>query len=145
MSWTYSGDPQKSTKDAVRFLVGDTNSDEQLATDEEILFALSTGGDNMWVAASFIADALATKFATMADSEEIGPIKVQYTNRVQQYTLKAKALAAKTYQFAQINVYGGGIDIQDKVTQAQDETLTGSNIRIGMNDFVGQLTESVKQ
>lgn len=41
MTWSYSGDPANSDKDAVRFLVGDTDTSEQLVEDEEISWALS--------------------------------------------------------------------------------------------------------
>ena len=33
-NWTYSGNPAASDKDAVRFLVGDTNTSDQLVSDE---------------------------------------------------------------------------------------------------------------
>ena len=36
MAWTYSGDPSSSARDAIRFLVGDTDTNDQLVTNEEI-------------------------------------------------------------------------------------------------------------
>ena len=40
MTWNYSGDPSLSSRDAVRFLIGDTDPNDPLVTDEEIAYAL---------------------------------------------------------------------------------------------------------
>lgn len=144
MSWTYSGDPKSSKKDEVRFLIGDTDSSEQLATDEEIQYTLDTNGNDMWVAGSYIADAIAFRFSRMADSEEIGPIKINYTKRVEFFTAKAKNLAAKVYQFAQISPYAGGIDVADVLATDNDTSLVSPNFTLGMNDIVTSITESIK-
>ena len=36
MTWTYSGNPSSTERDAVRFLVGDTDTNDQLLSNEEI-------------------------------------------------------------------------------------------------------------
>lgn len=36
MTWTYSGNPGSSTLDEVRFLIGDTDTDDQLLSNEEL-------------------------------------------------------------------------------------------------------------
>jgi hypothetical protein len=41
MGWNYSG-PSASDKDAVRFLIGDTDVDDQLLSDEEINYLVDT-------------------------------------------------------------------------------------------------------
>jgi len=41
MSWTYTADPSSSSKDAVRYLIGDVNEADQLVQDEEIYFNLA--------------------------------------------------------------------------------------------------------
>lgn len=139
MSWTYSGDPSLSSKDAIRFLVGDTNEDEPLATNEEIEWALSQNS-NIYAAASVIADGISTYFTRCADAEEIGPIKTSFNNRVKFYTTRSAQLLAKAGTKSSLAVYGGGIDIADKVQVASDSTLTGSNFAIGMNDFISPVT-----
>lgn len=62
MTWTYSGDPATDDKDAVRFLVGDTDTDDQLISDEEITYLLNEHGGVM-LAAIGAAEQLAYKFA----------------------------------------------------------------------------------
>ena len=46
MSWSYSGDPQNSRLDECRFLLGDTNEAEAILQDEEIMYIISSVGDN---------------------------------------------------------------------------------------------------
>lgn len=51
-TWTYSGNPATDQKDAVRFLIGDTDGARQLISDEEILWAISDTGDRYLAAAA---------------------------------------------------------------------------------------------
>ena len=66
MTWTYSGNPSSSDRDAVRFLVGDTTSTDPLISDEEIayLLVLYTEPPNAAVGA---ARAIAAKFSRESD------------------------------------------------------------------------------
>ncbi len=36
MAWTYGGDPSANARDAIRFLIGDTDTNDQLLNDAEI-------------------------------------------------------------------------------------------------------------
>ena len=38
MTWSYSGDPASSDRDAIRFYIGDTDTTLQLLQDEDIDF-----------------------------------------------------------------------------------------------------------
>jgi hypothetical protein len=77
--WTYSGDPATSDKDEVRFLMGDTDDDFQLMSDEEIAYviakALPVYADN-WMVASIccdiVANALAREISISADGVSAG-------------------------------------------------------------------------
>lgn len=60
MTWTYVS-PTTSEKDAVRFLLGDTDSDDQLIQDEEIIFLLDERG-NRYYAAADAAEQIAARF-----------------------------------------------------------------------------------
>ena len=44
MTWTYTGDPNVSDRDKIRFLIGDTDTNDQLVNDEEIEWALTEAG-----------------------------------------------------------------------------------------------------
>jgi hypothetical protein len=67
MTVTYS-DPSNSPSDAVRFLVGDTDTSNAALQDEEISFALAQVGNDTYLAAALCARALAGKYASMVDT-----------------------------------------------------------------------------
>jgi hypothetical protein len=46
MSWSYSGNPQSSTRDECRFLIGDTNEKMPIMQDEEIDYLITTTGND---------------------------------------------------------------------------------------------------
>ena len=41
MTWSYSGDPANSTNDSIRFLIGDTDTNDRLITNEEIAYIVT--------------------------------------------------------------------------------------------------------
>jgi len=65
MTWTYT-DPGTSSRDWIRWRVGDTDTSDQLQTDEEIAAALGTYGSKFKAAAA-VARAIAAKFSRKAD------------------------------------------------------------------------------
>jgi hypothetical protein len=99
MTWTYSGNPQSSTKDTVRYLIGDTVEASPMLQDEEIYFALSEVGNNIYRAASNSCYNLAALFTGMAQSESksVGGLDISksYGDRAQRYERLAKDLLAR--------------------------------------------------
>ena len=81
MAWTYSGDPGTSTKDSVRFLIGDTDSNDQVVTDEEINWALTVVDGSIYQAAHDLCVSLAAKFARLATSKSVGDLSLSYSDR----------------------------------------------------------------
>ena len=68
MAWSY--DPTDLDKDTasgrlntVRLLVGDTDTSDQQAQNEEITFALSETNNNVYYAASWVARTVASQYA----------------------------------------------------------------------------------
>lgn len=73
MTWTYAGSPGTDTaderRDAVRLLIGDNDSTEQIGiSDEEIAFALSQADNNIYKASAILSRALAGKYSRLADT-----------------------------------------------------------------------------
>lgn len=85
MTWTYTGNPSDSTKDSVRFLIGDTDTTEQLVTDEEIAFSLLQTDDDIYKASIVIARSIVAKFARLVDTS-IDSVRVANSQKVKQYT-----------------------------------------------------------
>jgi len=126
MAWTYSGNPSASSKDAVRFLVGDTQAEAPLAQDEEITWAL-TENPNIYAAAAQIASSIAIYFATQAQSIKIGPLTEQYTSRAKDYRDLTLTLKTKATERQGLNIYAGGIEDRSPI----------ENLSVGMHDNNG--------
>ena len=67
MTWNYSVD-QESPKDRVRWIIGDTDNDRQLVSDEEIVAVLTRQSDNITRTAIEIAEHLEAVFVRRAES-----------------------------------------------------------------------------
>jgi len=85
MSWTYSGDPTASTRDQVRFLIGDTDTDDQQLTDAEVDYALAETSDEPYSAAIICAEALRSKYARKMD-KSIGDLSASFSQLVDHYS-----------------------------------------------------------
>jgi hypothetical protein len=84
VAWTYSGDPSDSEKDAVRFLIGDTDTTDQLLSDEEIQYTITESG-SLYQAAHDCAYAIASSFARMATSKSVGDLSLSYSDRASSF------------------------------------------------------------
>jgi hypothetical protein len=92
MTWSYSGDPASSDRDAIRFLIGDTDTDDQLLSNEEIDYCITQGGPSVYQAAHDCAYAIASKFSRMATSKSVGDMSLSYSDRAQAYFTLANEL-----------------------------------------------------
>ena len=66
MAWTYGGDPAANSRDTVRFLLGDTDTNDQLVSDTEVAFAIAQT-DSTHAAAAQLAEHLAAKYSRLPD------------------------------------------------------------------------------
>jgi hypothetical protein len=97
-SWTYSGNPASSVKDAVRFEIQDTNANAQLLQDAEIVYAISQEAPNtppsegeVLSASARCMEVLQRLFAAQADTE-IGSLKETYSKQAEVYAKRASEL-----------------------------------------------------
>jgi len=105
MAWTYSGDPSTSERDQVRFLVGDTDTNDQLLTDEEISYLLTTK-KNVVKAAIEACNRLIAKFSRDVDYS-IGPEKVSAGDRVKQFKSLKEELVRDSIESNAAPFWGG--------------------------------------
>lgn len=101
--WSYTGNPATRMLDKVRFLVGDTDSNNQLIKDNEIIFLLTEWNDNPYVAASNAAYSLSAQFASKGDySKSVGDLSIstQYGAQADRYKALGASLAAQASQSA---------------------------------------------
>ncbi|HUX46412.1 MAG TPA: hypothetical protein VMV58_00230, partial [Desulfosporosinus sp.] len=90
MTWTYTGRPDENQRDEVRFLVGDTCSEDPLAQDEEIAYALGEQ-PTVLLAAARVLYALAAKFSRMVTSS-VGGVSSQCSDIAKAFKDRAKEL-----------------------------------------------------
>lgn len=130
MTWTYGGDPSANDRDEVRFLLGDTDTTDQLITDEEIAYAITQAATNRG-AAALCARAVAASFARRAD-RTVGDLRISYSQQHKQYLELAERLESEA-AYA-VTPYAGGISKDDKETQEELEDRVDPAFRIGMQD-----------
>lgn len=128
MGWSYSGDPNGSSKDAVRFLLQDTNTNKQIVQDEEIEFALATEM-NIYTAAALICTLLVSKSGGISH-KKIEDFAITYD--VGFYVALAGQLQARGagHQIP----YCGGISISDKAIQENDSDAAVPSFRRGLDN-----------
>jgi hypothetical protein len=131
MAWTYI-DPTTSDRDKVRFLVGDTDTDDQLVTDEEIAWALEN--ENVYNAAATIALAIATKFARLAD-KEVDDLSIKYSQRAKNYKDLAADLRTRANKRSFARPYLGGTSKAQKDSDAVDTDLVQPFFKKGRFDY----------
>lgn len=90
MTWTYDASPLTSNLDAVRFLVGDTDSSDQQLQDEEITYLLTVEGGVRYSAYK-AAKALAARYTRKVD-RNVGDLRISFSQKARQYHDLAAAL-----------------------------------------------------
>ena len=109
MTTSYSGDPAASEKDAVRFLLGDTDMTEALVSDEEISYAIAKWAliiDSPEYVAANLADNIAARYAREASLAADG-VNVNLGVVAQQF----RELAASLRQQHKNLLVGGSPDV----------------------------------
>ena len=132
MSWTYEGN-LTNRRDRIRFLVGDTDTNDQLLQDGEVDYYL-TEYSNDHLCAATLCDAIAAKFSRLADTNNAG-LSVSASQRAQAYRARAVELRKEATKSAPIWV--GGRSISDKETAEEDTSRTQPAFKRGMFDHGG--------
>lgn len=134
MTWTYTN-PATSARDAVRFLLGDTDTTDQRVSDEEIAFALAQTGNSTYGAAALCARALAGKYATLVDTT-VETVSTKYSQLRDAFSKLATQLEAqgKRYTGALGIPAAGGISITDMESAREDTDRVPTAFNMGQFD-----------
>ena len=125
MSWNYSVD-QASPKDRVRFVIGDTDNDRQLISDEEIVAVLIRQNSNITRAAIEICEHLEAKFVRRAESRS-GEIIADFLTVAGKYRELAARLRKR-------GLKGYWLSTPDARTSDKDDT-SKVHPNISVNEF----------
>jgi hypothetical protein len=142
--WSYSGNPSTSSKDLVRWLIGDTIASRPLLLDAEINAALSFQPTPSF-AATACADAIANKVASKVD-KTIGKTSIKLSQMVDAYRQMADRLRAGGAgnlpggDGSGVHLGGifvGGASISEDEALRSDSDLNQSSFSIGQDDHPG--------
>lgn len=135
MSFSYSGDPESSPKDAVRFLIGDTDKCDPLLDDQEIQYFLNKYNDGKGVinAAIRCCEGISAKFSRRV-TEAVGQVRMNFSDAAKQYRLMALDLRRRLVM-EDTQPYAGGISKSDK------KTIASNNDRVNP-DFTKHMMEN---
>lgn len=131
--WSYSGDPESSDLDQVRFWLQDTDPNVRLLTDTEVTFHVNTWKtryDSLVYAAAKAAESVATKFAGVLSVSADG-VSVDVGGLAERYA----AVARRLYQVHKDLQVGGEIDLSNLMTGSQpDYGIAPLTFGIGLHD-----------
>lgn len=128
MTWNYDPtnigtDTPSKRLNAVRLLIGDTDTNNQILQDEEISFGLSQNSTNVYFTASWCCKVIASKYSSLVDVQLDGALSSKYSDLQKQYLRMADELEEQAKASSGfINVYAGGISktAVDNVRQNTD-------------------------
>lgn len=135
MTWTFDVTNLAGDVAQVRTRVGDTDTTDQLITDEEIQFFVDQepNGD-VTLAAAAVADAIAAKFARKASFStgdmSVGAERFKYYKELAQQLRDQPALDAAH----RATIYVGGRIRSEKDTLADNSSLEQPSFSRGMDD-----------
>ena len=116
MTWSYSGDPSTSTRNYVRFLISDTDSTNQLFSDEELNYVISEWNSNAYSAARECAEILIARFSREADSssKSVGDISVSesFSSKIQHYKELANSIMMRQMRKSPPTIWANAQSLQ---------------------------------
>lgn len=131
MTWSYSN-PSASAKDAIRFLIGDTDTTDQQLQDEEITYLIGLY-PSPYSAAANACDALANKYSRQVQ-KSVGRMSIAAGERCKAYRTAAAELRRKRSTEG-LSMFIGGRTISGKETFADDSNAVQPSFAIGQDDF----------
>jgi len=149
MAWSYdSSDLSTETVsgrlNVVRLLLGDTDYSDQQADNAEITFALAQVNNNVYSAASWVAETISSKYARRVDTDLDGQLSAKYSQLYQHYKSLALSLdqQGKKYSGTSLGVKYGGIKIsQIDVVRADTDrvnpTFRTDRFKYPQGDYIG--------
>lgn len=139
MSWTYSGDPTTTTRDELRYLIQDTDTDHQQFSNEELAYLLTEHSDDPNVAAVHACETLIAKYARLAD-KSVGDLSISYSQIGKQYESLLKQVRRRAAA-ASMTPWLGGRDITDKDSNEADSSLVQPAFKRGLMDWQESLDD----
>ncbi len=129
--WSYGGNPASEDKDAVRFLVQDTDEARPLASDDEIWWALSQEA-NVYLAAAVVLDAVSHRTAGLT-AETVGDLELRYGSEGITGRIASLRARGRAYQ----RPSAGGVSVAEKLAGTANTDVPAPAFSVGMHDNPG--------
>jgi hypothetical protein len=140
VTWSYNTSFTAS-KDKVRFLVSDTDTNDQLVSDEEIAFAL-VENTNIYRAASIVARSIGLKLSReLTLNPAPGGVSLDSQAQAEKYLQLAEDLAEQATAQGAASIFAGGISIADKQTREGDTDRPVPSFSVGTFSVTDPLTD----
>jgi len=130
MTWTYGADPAASTRDHVRFLVGDIDHDSELVPDEVIDAFLAN--NSVTNTAVQVLRGLAAQYASIPD-RTVGRLRISSSQQAKAFTARADELESSGTTPAAAAVSAAG-SVSGKAAADGDGDRIPAYFRTGMMD-----------
>jgi len=130
-TWSYTGNPQNSTLDACRFVIGDTDPDNQLLMDAEINWLLAQWEDNIYSAGAEGCVAISGKYTRLGDySKSVGDLSLstQHQAQANAFLTRADHLREQANKYGQPQGY--------YYTDTSGNVFGPSHFSVGMDTFL---------
>ena len=134
MTWTYSGNPGASTLDEVRFLIQDTNTNDQLLQDEELNYLITSYGDPYSAAVAAVSALIGRLASLQSESKKVGDLSLTrvYGMQVAKYEAMIKYLERERFRrFPAAPVVNANALLPTDERTVEDE---GSDFVVGQMD-----------
>jgi len=135
MTFTYSGNPGASALDEVRFLIQDTDSNEQLLSNEEINYLLTAyDGDAFGAAIGAMTSLIAQAARVQEESKKVGDLSlsIKSGSRLAQWEMLLARLQSERFRrFPAAPVVNANSLLATADRETEDE---GSDFVVGQMD-----------
>ena len=115
-----------------RFLIGDTNANDQQLQDEEIQFTLTIRA-SIWGAAATCCESISANLSRKADTTT-GELRTLYSSLSRAYHARAMAYESKSVELGGALPFAGGISIAQKILAETDPDRVSPDFSRGLQD-----------
>jgi hypothetical protein len=100
MTWSYSGDPGASNLDEIRFLIQDTDTNDQLLSNEEINYLFDAYSDAYSAAVAAVGILIAKASKVVEESKTVGDLSLSVKSgaRLTQWQALMASLKAERFR-----------------------------------------------
>ena len=128
MTWTYEGLPDIHRRDAIRLLIGDTDTNDQLLSDEELRYATNRHGQD-YRAAAEACGLIAGKFGRLID-RSVGDLSASFSQKRSNY-LELQANFLRKQALTPVGPLATGFRPEDF---EPNDAFEPFHTRVGMHD-----------